>query len=57
MTADTSSEEHVKLERRGRVLEITLNRGKVNAIDHATSKALGERSGPCTKILSFGSES
>ena len=42
MTADTSSEEHVKLERRGRVLEITLNRGKVNAIDHATSKALGE---------------
>jgi crotonobetainyl-CoA hydratase len=30
------------VERRGRVLEITLSRGKVNAIDHATSKALGE---------------
>jgi crotonobetainyl-CoA hydratase len=32
----------VKVERRGAVLEITLDRPKVNAIDHATSRALGE---------------
>lgn len=34
--------EFVKTERRGRVLEITLDRPKVNAIDRATSIALGE---------------
>jgi crotonobetainyl-CoA hydratase len=33
--------EHVRLERRGHVLEITLDRPKVNAIDAATSRALG----------------
>ncbi|MEX0810121.1 MAG: enoyl-CoA hydratase-related protein [Dongiaceae bacterium] len=32
----------VKIERRGRVLEITIDRPKVNAIDRATSKLLGE---------------
>ncbi|MCT4555313.1 MAG: enoyl-CoA hydratase-related protein [Pelagimonas sp.] len=32
----------VTTERRGRVLEITLARGKVNAIDAATSRALGD---------------
>ena len=31
----------VTLDARGRVLEITLARGKVNAIDAATSRALG----------------
>lgn len=34
--------ESVIVEKRGRVLEITLSRGKVNAIDHDTSKKLGE---------------
>ena len=37
--AETASE--VKIERRGRVLEVTLDRLKVNAIDLATSRALG----------------
>jgi len=32
----------VRIERRGRVLEVTLDRPKVNAIDRATSIALGE---------------
>lgn len=32
---------HVEVARRGRVLEVTLNRPKVNAIDRATSQALG----------------
>ncbi len=38
------AEEHqdVRVERRGRVLEITLDRGKVNAIDTPTSRKLGE---------------
>lgn len=34
--------ESVRVERRGRVLEITIDRPKVNAIDHATSRALGD---------------
>ena len=34
--------EDVKVVRRGRVLEITLDRPKVNAIDHAVSRKLGE---------------
>ncbi|MEM7169158.1 MAG: enoyl-CoA hydratase-related protein [Pseudomonadota bacterium] len=38
----TEANEAVKTVRRGRVLEITLDRPKVNAIDHDTSKALGE---------------
>ena len=33
--------EEVRVERRGAVLEITLDRPKVNAIDHATSRLLG----------------
>lgn len=32
----------VAVERRGAVLEVTLNRPKVNAIDHETSRALGD---------------
>ena len=32
----------VKVERRGRVIEITIDRPKVNAINHAASKAMGE---------------
>ena len=35
-------DETVIVEKHGRVLEITLDRPKVNAIDHATSKKLGE---------------
>ncbi|NQV44957.1 MAG: crotonobetainyl-CoA hydratase [Rhodospirillales bacterium] len=38
----SDEKESIILERRGRVLEITLDRPKVNAIDHATSKKLGE---------------
>jgi len=34
--------EGVVVERRGRILEVTIDRPKVNAIDHATSKQLGE---------------
>jgi crotonobetainyl-CoA hydratase len=34
--------EEVRVERRGAVLEVTLDRPKVNAIDHATSRRLGE---------------
>ena len=34
--------EEVKVERRGGVLEVTLDRPPVNAIDVATSKALGD---------------
>lgn len=34
--------EAVRVERRGRVLEVTLDRPKVNAIDRATSVAMGE---------------
>ena len=34
--------ESVKVERRGHVLEVTLDRPKVNAIDRLTSIALGE---------------
>ncbi len=34
--------EEVKVARRGAVLEVTLDRPKVNAIDHATSRMLGE---------------
>jgi len=37
-----SANSGVKVERRGRVIEITIDRPKVNAIDHATSKAMGE---------------
>ena len=33
--------ENVRVERRGAVLEIMLDRPKVNAIDHATSRQLG----------------
>ena len=36
------SHEDVKIDRRGRVLEITIDRPKVNAIDNATSRKLGE---------------
>ena len=32
----------VKVERRGRVIEITIDRPKVNAINHAASKAMGD---------------
>jgi len=32
----------VRVERRGRILEVTIDRPKVNAIDHATSRALGD---------------
>ncbi len=32
----------IKVERRGSVLEITLDRPKVNAIDHATSRQMGD---------------
>lgn len=35
-------QEAVKIQRRGQVLEITLDRPKVNAIDHGVSRALGE---------------
>lgn len=38
----TTSETGIIVERRGHVLEITLNRPKVNAIDLATSRELGE---------------
>ncbi len=38
----TQSHEEVKIERRGRVLEITIDRPKVNAIDNATSRKLGD---------------
>lgn len=38
----TQSHEDVRIERRGRVLEITIDRPKVNAIDNATSRKLGE---------------
>ena len=38
----TQSHEDVKIDRRGRVLEITIDRPKVNAIDNATSRKLGE---------------
>ena len=34
--------EGVRVERRGRVLEVTIDRPRVNAIDHAMSRALGE---------------
>ena len=34
--------ESVRIEKRGRVLEITIDRPKVNAIDNATSRALGD---------------
>jgi crotonobetainyl-CoA hydratase len=37
-----NSSEEVKVVRRGHVLEITLDRGKVNAIDMPTSRLLGE---------------
>ncbi len=35
-------DEEVRVERRGHVLEITIDRPKVNAIDDATSKSLGQ---------------
>ncbi|MBC8242347.1 MAG: crotonobetainyl-CoA hydratase [Alphaproteobacteria bacterium] len=38
----SEEKESVIVERRGRVLEITLDRPKVNAIDHEISKKLGE---------------
>ena len=38
----SGTSEGVRVERRGRVLEVTIDRPKVNAIDHATSRALGE---------------
>ncbi len=41
MTAKTSQDSPVRLAAFGRVLEITLDRPKANAIDAATSKALG----------------
>ena len=34
--------EHVLIERRGHVMEITLNKPKVNAIDHEMSKAVAD---------------
>ncbi len=34
--------QHVETARRGQVLEVTLNKPKVNAIDHAMSRELGE---------------
>mgnify|MGYP001367444885 CR=1 FL=1 len=34
--------EHVLIERRGHVMEITLNKPKVNAIDHEMSKAIAD---------------
>ena len=34
--------ENVKLEKNGRILEVTLDRPKVNAIDIATSQELGD---------------
>jgi crotonobetainyl-CoA hydratase len=37
--------EEVKIVKKGRVLEILLNRPKVNAIDLATSRKLGEAFG------------
>jgi crotonobetainyl-CoA hydratase len=40
--AGNPNDQAVRLERRGRVLEITLDRPKVNAIDGATSRALSE---------------
>ncbi len=43
MNADVRDmEKEVRVERRGHVLEITIDRPKVNAIDDATSKKLGE---------------
>ena len=38
----TQSHEDVKIDRRGRVLEITIDRPKVNAIDNVTSRKLGK---------------
>ena len=38
----TQAHEDIKIEKRGRVLEITIDRPKVNAIDNATSAKLGE---------------
>ena len=34
--------EHVLIERRGHVMEITLDKPKVNAIDHEMSKAIAD---------------
>ncbi len=42
MTQDQAEANPVRTEVRGRILEITLDRPKANAIDAATSKALGE---------------
>ena len=38
----TENNEEVKIVRAGHVLEITLDRPKVNAIDDATSRSLGQ---------------
>ncbi len=38
----SGTSEGVRVERRGRILEVTIDRPKVNAIDHATSRAMGE---------------
>lgn len=38
----TAMSEHLKLTRNGQILEVTLDRPKVNAIDNATSRALGQ---------------
>ena len=40
--SDEAKDNDVNVERRGAVLEITLDRPKVNAIDHAMSRRLGE---------------
>ena len=39
---EDDGQQGVRVERRGRVLEITLDRPKVNAIDTPTSRALGQ---------------
>ena len=38
----TQGDDEVRLVRNGHILEITINRPKVNAIDAATSRKLGE---------------
>lgn len=49
--------EEVTVVKKGRVLEILLNRPKVNAIDLATSRKLGDAFVCCVMIRNCGWES
>ena len=47
----------VRVEKRGHIMEVTLDRPKVNAIDLAASRALGALSRNCRTIPTSGSAS